>query len=176
QRHRDREVQRSRVGHRQDLLLRIRDRTHRLLQRSADHRRGGWRRTLDDGHGRHGVDHDSHHGLLSHEAVSSRIMMSSTIPADRSASSRDVPDRRSHAREPFVEFRDVHKAYGRKQVLRGADLTVYRGEVLVILGGSGTGKSVTLRHMLGLEAPDSGRVLVEEEDITDLPEEELYRV
>ncbi len=102
--------------------------------------------------------------------------MSSTIPADRRASSRDVPDRRSHAREPFVEFRDVHKAYGRKQVLRGADLTVYRGEVLVILGGSGTGKSVTLRHMLGLEAPDSGRVLVEEEDITDLPEEELYRV
>jgi phospholipid/cholesterol/gamma-HCH transport system ATP-binding protein len=61
-------------------------------------------------------------------------------------------------------------------VLRGADLTVYRGEVLVILGGSGSGKSVTLRHMLGLEAPDSGRVLVEEEDITDFPEEELYRV
>jgi phospholipid/cholesterol/gamma-HCH transport system ATP-binding protein len=76
----------------------------------------------------------------------------------------------------FVEFRDVHKAYGPKEVLRGASLKVYRGEVLVILGGSGTGKSVTLRHMLVLEAPDSGRVLVEEEDITDFPEEELYRV
>jgi phospholipid/cholesterol/gamma-HCH transport system ATP-binding protein len=48
--------------------------------------------------------------------------------------------------------------------------------VMVILGGSGSGKSVTLRHMLGLEAPDAGRVIVEEEDITDLPEEELYRV
>jgi phospholipid/cholesterol/gamma-HCH transport system ATP-binding protein len=70
----------------------------------------------------------------------------------------------------------VYKAYGPKQVLRGASVTVLRGEVLVILGGSGTGKSVTLRHMLGLEAPDSGRVLVEEEDITDLPEEELYRI
>jgi phospholipid/cholesterol/gamma-HCH transport system ATP-binding protein len=46
----------------------------------------------------------------------------------------------------------------------------------VIIGGSGTGKSVTLRHMLGLEAPDAGRVIVEDEDITDLPEEELYRV
>jgi phospholipid/cholesterol/gamma-HCH transport system ATP-binding protein len=46
----------------------------------------------------------------------------------------------------------------------------------VIMGGSGTGKSVTLRHMLGLEAPDRGRVIVEEEDITELPEEELYRV
>lgn len=87
-----------------------------------------------------------------------------------------MPDRRRHARDLFVEFRDVHKAYAEKQVLRGADLKVYRGEVLVILGGSGSGKSVTLRHMLGLEAPDSGRVLVEEEDITDLPEEELYRV
>jgi len=85
-------------------------------------------------------------------------------------------DRRTHPRDPFVEFREIHKAYGVKQVLRGANLTVYRGEVMVILGGSGTGKSVTLRHMLGLEAPDAGRVIVEDEDITDLPEEELYRV
>ena len=99
----------------------------------------------------------------------------SSLP-DRRAQDRGTPDRRRHPRDLFVEFRDVHKAYGEKQVLRGADLKVYRGEVLVILGGSGSGKSVTLRHMLGLEAPDSGRVLVEEEDITDLPEEELYRV
>jgi phospholipid/cholesterol/gamma-HCH transport system ATP-binding protein len=102
--------------------------------------------------------------------------MTNTFVNDRRAEPRDTPERRTHRREPFVEFRGVHKAYGPKQVLRGADLTVYRGEVLVILGGSGTGKSVTLRHMLGLEAPDAGRVLVEEEDITDFPEEELYRV
>jgi len=102
-------------------------------------------------------------------------MTDTTLP-DRRAEQRGTPDRRTHRREPFVEFRDLHKAYGTKQVLRGADLTVYRGEVLVILGGSGSGKSVTLRHMLGLEAPDSGRVLVEEEDITDFPEEDLYRV
>jgi len=102
--------------------------------------------------------------------------MTDTTLTDRRAEPRGTPERRTHRREPFVEFRDVHKAYGIKQVLRGADLTVYRGEVLVILGGSGSGKSVTLRHMLGLEAPDSGRVLVEEEDITDFPEEDLYRV
>jgi phospholipid/cholesterol/gamma-HCH transport system ATP-binding protein len=101
--------------------------------------------------------------------------MTEIIP-ERRATQRDTPDRRRHPRDVFVEFQDVHKAYGRKQVLRGASLKVYRGEVLVILGGSGTGKSVTLRHMLGLEAPDDGRVLVEEEDITDFPEEELYRV
>ena len=96
--------------------------------------------------------------------------------ADRRGENRGAGDRRRLPREPFVEFHDLFKAYGPKQVLRGATLSVYRGEVLVILGGSGTGKSVTLRHMLGLEAPDSGRVIVEEEDITDLPEEELYRV
>jgi len=96
--------------------------------------------------------------------------------ADRRAEPRTTPERRKWTREPFVELRDVSKAYGSKQVLRGATVTVYRGEVLVILGGSGTGKSVTLRHMLGLEAPDGGRVIVEDEDITDLPEEELYRV
>lgn len=98
-----------------------------------------------------------------------------TIP-DRRAQARETPERRTHPRDLFVEFRDIYKAYGTKQVLRGANLRVYRGEVLVILGGSGTGKSVTLRHMLGLEAPDAGRVMVEDEDITDLPEEELYRV
>jgi phospholipid/cholesterol/gamma-HCH transport system ATP-binding protein len=103
-------------------------------------------------------------------------MTETTTAPDRRAEYRQVPDRRSHARDLFVEFRDVSKAYGTKQVLRGADLKVYRGEVMVILGGSGSGKSVTLRHMLGLEAPDSGRVIVEDEDITDHPEEELYRV
>lgn len=76
----------------------------------------------------------------------------------------------------MIEFRDVHKAYGSKRVLCGASLTVRRGEVMVILGGSGSGKSVTLRHVLGLERPDSGRVLVEGEDITELPEQDLYPI
>ena len=102
--------------------------------------------------------------------------MTDTITDDRRARERETPDRRRHTRDVFVEFRDVYKSYGPKQVLRGVDLKVYRGEVVVILGGSGSGKSVTLRHMLGLESPDSGQVLVEDEDITFLPEEELYRV
>ncbi len=102
--------------------------------------------------------------------------MTDLLTTDRRATERSTSERRRQARDPFVEFHEVHKAYGPKQVLRGASLQVYRGEVLVILGGSGTGKSVTLRHMLGLEAPDAGRVVVEEEDVTDLPEEELYRI
>ncbi|HEY3052472.1 MAG TPA: ABC transporter ATP-binding protein [Thermoanaerobaculia bacterium] len=102
--------------------------------------------------------------------------MTETVTYDRRGEPRVTTERRSHARDVFVEFREVSKAYGPKEVLRGANLKVFRGEVLVILGGSGTGKSVTLRHMLGLEAPDDGRIIVEEEDITELPEEELYRV
>ncbi|HVT03203.1 MAG TPA: ABC transporter ATP-binding protein [Thermoanaerobaculia bacterium] len=85
-------------------------------------------------------------------------------------------ERRTHERDVFVEFRDVAKSYGKKKVLKGINLQVYRGEVLVILGGSGSGKSVTLRHMLGLERPDAGRVIVEGEDVTDLPEEDFYEV
>jgi phospholipid/cholesterol/gamma-HCH transport system ATP-binding protein len=98
------------------------------------------------------------------------------LTTDRRAVPRGGVERRRQVREPFVEFQDLVKSFGPKQVLRGANLKVLRGEVLVILGGSGTGKSVTLRHMLGLDVPDSGRVIVEEEDITDLPEEELYRI
>ena len=103
-------------------------------------------------------------------------MTETIISPDRRAQERDTPDRRRQPRDVFVEFRDVRKSYGPKEVLRGVDLQVYRGEVMVILGGSGTGKSVTLRHMLGLEAPDEGEVLIEGENITGLPEEELYRV
>jgi phospholipid/cholesterol/gamma-HCH transport system ATP-binding protein len=102
--------------------------------------------------------------------------MTETVSAERRSEPRGTPERRRYTRDVFVELRDVYKAYGSKEVLRGASLKVYRGEVLVILGGSGTGKSVTLRQMLGLEGPDEGHVIVEEEDITDLPEEELYRV
>ncbi len=98
------------------------------------------------------------------------------MPAERRTEPRGAVERRSHPRDVFVEFRDVHKAYGKKKVLCGANLKVHRGEVMVILGASGTGKSVTIRHMLGLEAPDSGQVFVEDEDITNFPEEELYRV
>jgi len=102
--------------------------------------------------------------------------MTDTTTTTRSAIDLGEVRRRRRSREPFVEFEDIYKSFGRKEVLRGASLKVYRGEVLVILGGSGSGKSVTLRHMLGLDAPDSGRVVVEEENITDLPEEELYRI
>jgi phospholipid/cholesterol/gamma-HCH transport system ATP-binding protein len=75
-----------------------------------------------------------------------------------------------------IELRGVAKAYGAKQVLRDATLAVRRGEVLVIMGGSGTGKSVTIRHMLGLEQPDAGEVYVDGEEIARYREAQLHAV
>lgn len=84
--------------------------------------------------------------------------------------------RPSAENEALVEFRGVHKSFGEKRVLRGADLIVRRGEVLVIMGGSGSGKSVALRHILGLEKPDSGEILVEGDEISLLAEQDLYPI
>ena len=61
--------------------------------------------------------------------------------------------------EPIIELRGVHKAFGPKQVLRGVDLTVAPGQSLVIIGGSGTGKSVTIKCALGLMTPEKGEIL-----------------
>ena len=77
---------------------------------------------------------------------------------------------------PIIEFKRVLKTYSSHRVLDEVDLTVRRGEVLVILGGSGSGKSVSLRHMNGLEQPDSGEVWVDGGEVSRLPEEELVAV
>ena len=77
------------------------------------------------------------------------------------------------ARETIVEFEDVWKRYGTREILAGVDLRIYRGEVLCILGPSGTGKSVTLRHINGLTKPDAGDVRVFGESIVPLSEEAL---
>jgi len=69
------------------------------------------------------------------------------------------------AETPKIEMRGVRKSFGSKHVLRGVDLTVPAGESLVIIGGSGTGKSVTLKCILGLITPDAGQILVDGEDV-----------
>lgn len=76
----------------------------------------------------------------------------------------------------FIDFRDVYKSFGEKAVLRGVSFGVERGQTLAILGRSGTGKSVTLFHIIGLLKPDAGRVFVDGEDVTDMSEAELMHV
>ncbi len=66
----------------------------------------------------------------------------------------------------MITLSDVHKAFGPKQVLRGIDLSVGKGESLVIIGGSGTGKSVLLKCVLGLVRPDHGTITVGGQDVT----------
>jgi phospholipid/cholesterol/gamma-HCH transport system ATP-binding protein len=77
---------------------------------------------------------------------------------------------------PAVELRHVSKAFGTLRVLDDVCLAVPSGRAVCILGRSGTGKSVTLKHIVGLLAPDSGQVLVEGEDITPLKGADLARV
>lgn len=75
--------------------------------------------------------------------------------------------------EPMIELVDIWKSFGDNKVLTGVSLRVERGETLVIVGGSGTGKSVTLRHMIGLVRPDRGRVVVAGTDLAGLTRTEL---
>lgn len=75
----------------------------------------------------------------------------------------------------YIEFRHVHKAFDRP-VLIDSNFYVDPGETVAIIGRSGVGKSVTLAHIMGFLKPDSGRVIVAHEDITDFSETELRRV
>jgi phospholipid/cholesterol/gamma-HCH transport system ATP-binding protein len=75
--------------------------------------------------------------------------------------------------EPYIAFRDVSKAFSDKVVLDHVNFDVLAGETVCILGRSGVGKSVSLHHIMGFLKPDSGRVIVAGEDITDFTEEQL---
>ena len=76
----------------------------------------------------------------------------------------------------YIEFKDVSKAFGDNHVLRNVSFEVNPAETVCILGRSGVGKSVALQHIMGFLKPDSGRVIVAHEDITDYPEQELERI
>jgi phospholipid/cholesterol/gamma-HCH transport system ATP-binding protein len=80
------------------------------------------------------------------------------------------------ATAPLFEIRDLRKSFGARAVLTGLDFTVERGECLVILGRSGSGKSVTLRLLIGLDPPDSGSILFDGRELAGLSEEELLPV
>ncbi|MEE9427126.1 MAG: ATP-binding cassette domain-containing protein [Paracoccaceae bacterium] len=65
----------------------------------------------------------------------------------------------------MIELQNIHKSFGSKTVLAGVNLTIPKGESMVIIGGSGTGKSVLLKSILGLVKPDSGTILLQGEDV-----------
>jgi phospholipid/cholesterol/gamma-HCH transport system ATP-binding protein len=75
-----------------------------------------------------------------------------------------------------IEIRGLSKRFGKKVVLDGLDLTVPRGKNTVVIGGSGTGKSVLIKCVVGLLRPDSGEIRIDGEDVTKMDERELVRV
>jgi phospholipid/cholesterol/gamma-HCH transport system ATP-binding protein len=76
----------------------------------------------------------------------------------------------------MIEVRDLHKSFGRQRVLQGTNLQIAAGESVVIIGRSGGGKSVLLKHLIGLLRPDAGDVLVDGESIVAMNERQLIKV
>jgi phospholipid/cholesterol/gamma-HCH transport system ATP-binding protein len=75
--------------------------------------------------------------------------------------------------EPMIEITDLYKSFGSLQVLRGVNLTVEKGESMTVIGGSGSGKSVLIKHIIGLLFPDKGQVKVAGQVLNDLDERQL---
>ena len=73
----------------------------------------------------------------------------------------------------MIDIINLHKSFNNKHVLRGVNLHIDRGETMVVIGGSGSGKSVLIKHVIGLLTPDEGKVIVEGVDIFQLREKEL---
>jgi phospholipid/cholesterol/gamma-HCH transport system ATP-binding protein len=91
-------------------------------------------------------------------------------------SSRPAPDEHDADGDLAIECRDLHKAFGDNSVLDGVDLAIPKGQISVVLGPSGTGKSVLIKHVIGLLFPDSGDVLVQGHSIPKLKMSELLEL
>jgi len=74
----------------------------------------------------------------------------------------------------MIDIRNIHKAFGDNPVFKGLSLEIFQGETITIIGGSGSGKSVLFKHIIGLMKPDSGAILFNGVDITRMSEKELY--
>jgi phospholipid/cholesterol/gamma-HCH transport system ATP-binding protein len=97
-------------------------------------------------------------------------------PASPSANGGGNGSRNGHDRAAIIECRDLVKAFAGHAVLDGVNASIPRGEITVIMGPSGTGKSVLLRHIVGLLLPDSGDVVVDGKSVPGLDEDELLEL
>jgi phospholipid/cholesterol/gamma-HCH transport system ATP-binding protein len=100
-----------------------------------------------------------------------RARRSASEPTEGSA---PPPQRPAAEVEAAIEFRDVYKAFGSNQVLTGLTMTIPKGQITMIMGPSGTGKSVCVSHIIGLTRPDWGDVLVDGESIPRMREDTLF--
>src|SRR4051812_17213320 len=103
--------------------------------------------------------------------------MESPLPPGTAASTEETAAattaRGRHNGAPMITVRGLTKAIGRQEILRGVDLEVAHGETLVIIGRSGGGKSVLLKHLIGLMQPDAGEIQIDGQDIIGMKERAL---
>ncbi len=76
----------------------------------------------------------------------------------------------------MIKIIDLHKSFDGKKVLNGVNLEILDGEIMVIMGGSGAGKTVLIKHMIGLLKPDRGKIFVDDLEITSLKEDEFFKL
>ncbi|MGO9248528.1 MAG: ATP-binding cassette domain-containing protein, partial [Solirubrobacteraceae bacterium] len=104
------------------------------------------------------------------------------VDGEDSAGGKNVAGQVAAPTEPIevkrdaIEFIDVYKAFGRNQVLRGLNMSLPDNQISMILGPSGTGKSVCIKHIVGLLYPDEGDVLVQGVSVPSLPDAELFEM
>jgi phospholipid/cholesterol/gamma-HCH transport system ATP-binding protein len=76
----------------------------------------------------------------------------------------------------MIKIKNLKKRFGKKEVLKGVNLTIEKGKTTAVIGISGCGKSVLLKHIIGLLKPDEGEILIEGEDITKMDEKQIYKM
>lgn len=76
----------------------------------------------------------------------------------------------------MIEIKNLKKRFGKKEVLKGVNLKIDKGKTTAVIGTSGCGKSVLLKHIIGLLKPDDGEILIEGEDITKMDEKQIYKI
>jgi phospholipid/cholesterol/gamma-HCH transport system ATP-binding protein len=102
--------------------------------------------------------------------------MQSSTSSDRRPD-KPPPGQAAAPSDPYqIRIRGLNKTFGPQHVLRGVDLDIERGKINIVIGGSGQGKSVLMKHLMGLLKPDSGQILVDGEDIVPMNELELGKL
>jgi phospholipid/cholesterol/gamma-HCH transport system ATP-binding protein len=76
----------------------------------------------------------------------------------------------------MIKIKKLYKSFGPKKVLQGVDLEIHKGETIAVIGQSGSGKSVLIKHMIGLLRPDQGEIFIDEQNISELNDNEMFEV
>lgn len=84
--------------------------------------------------------------------------------------------KKASPKSAFIQFIGLEKSFGEKKIYKGVDLSIEKGETMVVLGGSGTGKTVMLKMLLGLMYPDAGQVLFDGKDVVSMNDDEILQV